>query len=132
MPRKVLKDRFEAAPEPDEPLQSDLEQDQDELYDEDQFFRESDAAPPGPAPKLQGGPTNGRVSDVPGYVGTSSSSSTPASPPRSIHDIMDDSDFSFGGKWKGLGCRCVLTVTVEFCTIVERIGAIGCSTDCCV
>ncbi|XP_041788685.1 uncharacterized protein LOC121603668 isoform X3 [Anopheles merus] len=96
VPRKVLKDRFEAAPEPDEPLQSDLEQDQDELYDEDQFFRESDAAPPGPAPKLQGGPTNGRVSDVPGYAGTSSSSSTPASPPRSIHDIMDDSDFSFG------------------------------------
>uniref|UniRef100_A0A182T7J9 SUEL-type lectin domain-containing protein n=1 Tax=Anopheles maculatus TaxID=74869 RepID=A0A182T7J9_9DIPT len=94
MPRKVLKDRFEAAPEPDEPLQSDLEQDQDELYDEDQFFRESDAAPPGPAPKLQGGPTNGRVSDVPVYVGTSSS--TPAVPPRSIHDIMDDSDFSFG------------------------------------
>lgn len=96
VPRKVLKDRFEAAPEPDEPLQSDLDQDQDELYDEDQFFRESDAAPPGPAPKLQGGPTNGRVSDVPIFAGAPTS--TAPSPPRSIQDIMDDGEFPFGGK----------------------------------
>uniref|UniRef100_A0A182M9Y8 SUEL-type lectin domain-containing protein n=1 Tax=Anopheles culicifacies TaxID=139723 RepID=A0A182M9Y8_9DIPT len=111
MPRKVLKDRFEAAPEPDEPLQSDLEQDQDELYDEDQFFRESDAAPPGPAPKLQGGPTNGRVSDVPIYIGTSSS--TVASPPRSIHDLMDDDDFSFGGRSIRIGSKKGVTSRVE-------------------
>ncbi|XP_055539592.1 protein eva-1 homolog C isoform X2 [Wyeomyia smithii] len=92
VPRKVLKDRFEAAPEPDEPLQSDLEQDHDDLYDEDQFFRESDALPPGPAPKLQGGPSSNRVSDIPGYMVTSS---TPPMPPRSIQDFNQDNDFSF-------------------------------------
>ncbi|XP_041788679.1 protein eva-1-like isoform X1 [Anopheles merus] len=121
VPRKVLKDRFEAAPEPDEPLQSDLEQDQDELYDEDQFFRESDAAPPGPAPKLQGGPTNGRVSDVPGYAGTSSSSSTPASPPRSIHDIMDDSDFSFGENQEKFYLYLIVAVTVAILLCVSIV-----------
>nr|XP_040223346.2 protein eva-1-like isoform X2 [Anopheles coluzzii] len=121
VPRKVLKDRFEAAPEPDEPLQSDLEQDQDELYDEDQFFRESDAAPPGPAPKLQGGPTNGRVSDVPGYVGTSSSSSTPASPPHSIHDIMDDSDFSFGENQEKFYLYLIVAVTVAILLCVSIV-----------
>uniref|UniRef100_A0A182ITI4 SUEL-type lectin domain-containing protein n=1 Tax=Anopheles atroparvus TaxID=41427 RepID=A0A182ITI4_ANOAO len=94
---KVLKDRFDSAPEPDEPLQSDLEQDQDELYDEDQFFRESDAVPPGPAPKLQGGPTNGgRVSDVPIFAGVPSS--TAVAPPRSVQDIIDEGDFPFGGR----------------------------------
>ncbi|XP_055638019.1 protein eva-1-like isoform X2 [Toxorhynchites rutilus septentrionalis] len=92
VPRKVLKDRFEAAPEPDEPLQSDLEQDHDDLYDEDQFFRESDGIPPGPAPKLQGGPSNNRVSDIPNYVAVSS---TPLVPPRSIQDIAEDNEFSF-------------------------------------
>uniref|UniRef100_A0A453Z3J2 SUEL-type lectin domain-containing protein n=1 Tax=Anopheles quadriannulatus TaxID=34691 RepID=A0A453Z3J2_ANOQN len=121
VPRKVLKDRFEAAPEPDEPLQSDLEQDQDELYDEDQFFRESDAAPPGPAPKLQGGPTNGRVSDVPGFGGTSSSSSTPASPPRSIHDIMDDSDFSFGENQEKFYLYLIVAVTVAILLCVSIV-----------
>ncbi|XP_053669248.1 protein eva-1 [Anopheles marshallii] len=119
VPRKVLKDRFEAAPEPDEPLQSDLEQDQDELYDEDQFFRESDAAPPGPAPKLQGGPTNGRVSDVPIYVGTSSS--TVASPPRSIHDIMDDSDFSFGENQEKFYLYLIVAVTVAILLCVSIV-----------
>uniref|UniRef100_A0A182Y7E1 Uncharacterized protein n=1 Tax=Anopheles stephensi TaxID=30069 RepID=A0A182Y7E1_ANOST len=119
LPRKVLKDRFEAAPEPDEPLQSDLEQDQDELYDEDQFFRESDAAPPGPAPKLQGGPTNGRVSDVPVYVGTSSS--TPAVPPRSIHDIMDDSDFSFGENQEKFYLYLIVAVTVAILLCVSIV-----------
>ncbi|XP_029718996.1 protein eva-1 [Aedes albopictus] len=93
VPRKVLKDRFEAAPEADEPLQSDLEQDHDTLYDEDQFFRESDAIPPGPAPKLQGGPSNNRAaSDIPGYI---ADSSTPPVPPRSIQDIIEDNEFSF-------------------------------------
>lgn len=91
----MLKDRFEAAPEPDEPLQSDLEQDHDDLYDEDQFFRESDGLPPGPAPKLQGGPSNNRVSDIPGYTVTSS---TPPMPPRSIQDFNQDNDFSFEGE----------------------------------
>ncbi|XP_017144323.1 uncharacterized protein LOC108157024 isoform X3 [Drosophila miranda] len=52
IPRKVLKDRYETAPEGDEPQQSELDMDQDELYDEDQFYKESEAIPP--APKLQG------------------------------------------------------------------------------
>lgn len=50
VPRKVLKDQFDASVEPDEPQQIDMEQNQDELYDEDQFYRESEAIPP--APKL--------------------------------------------------------------------------------
>lgn len=50
----MLIDRFESTPEPDEPLQiDDLEPEQEELYDEDQFYKESDMSP-GPAPKLQG------------------------------------------------------------------------------
>ncbi|CRK98370.1 CLUMA_CG011729, isoform A, partial [Clunio marinus] len=54
VPRKVLIDRFESTPEPDEPLQiDDVEPEQEELYDEDQFYKESDISP-GPAPKLQG------------------------------------------------------------------------------
>lgn len=50
VPRKVLKDQFDASIEPDEPQQIDMEQNQDDLYDEDQFYRESEAIPP--APKL--------------------------------------------------------------------------------
>lgn len=50
VPRKVLKDQFDASVEPDEPQQIDMDQNQDELYDEDQFYRESEAIPP--APKL--------------------------------------------------------------------------------
>lgn len=50
----MLIDRFESTPEPDEPLQlDDLELEQEDLYDEDQFYKESDMSP-GPAPKLQG------------------------------------------------------------------------------
>lgn len=52
VPRKVLKDRYETGAEADEPQQTDLDLDQDELYDEDQFYKESEAIPP--APKLQG------------------------------------------------------------------------------
>lgn len=48
----MLKDRYETAPEADEPQQTDLDLDQDELYDEDQFYKESEAIPP--APKVQG------------------------------------------------------------------------------
>lgn len=46
----MLKDQFDASVEPDEPQQIDMDQNQDELYDEDQFYRESEAIPP--APKL--------------------------------------------------------------------------------
>lgn len=50
VPRRVLKDQFDASVESDEPQQIDSEQNQDDLYDEDQFYRESEAIPP--APKL--------------------------------------------------------------------------------
>ncbi|XP_055375082.1 uncharacterized protein LOC129607875 isoform X2 [Condylostylus longicornis] len=59
IPRKVLKDRYDTTPEPDEPQQAELDLDQDELYDEDQFYKESEAIPP--APKLQGGLPNNPV-----------------------------------------------------------------------
>ncbi|XP_070137203.1 uncharacterized protein [Drosophila bipectinata] len=52
IPRKVLKDRFETVPAPDEPKQSELYLDLNEIYDEDQFYKESEAIPP--TPKLQG------------------------------------------------------------------------------
>lgn len=46
-------DRFESTPEPDEPLpfDEDNELEQEEIYDEEQFYKESES--PGPAPKLQ-------------------------------------------------------------------------------
>lgn len=49
VPRKVLKDRFDYSTEPDEPVDPDG-LNKDDLYDEDQFYRESEAVPP--APKL--------------------------------------------------------------------------------
>uniref|UniRef100_A0AAG5CUN3 SUEL-type lectin domain-containing protein n=1 Tax=Anopheles atroparvus TaxID=41427 RepID=A0AAG5CUN3_ANOAO len=120
VPRKVLKDRFDSAPEPDEPLQSDLEQDQDELYDEDQFFRESDAVPPGPAPKLQGGPTNGgRVSDVPIFAGVPSS--TAVAPPRSVQDIIDEGDFPFGENQEKFYLYLIVAVTVAILLCVSIV-----------
>lgn len=76
IPRKVLKDRYDTSPEPDEPQQSEFDIDQDELYDEDQFYKESEAIPP--APKLQGGFSNPSQHsfDLP-FGGESSSSITP-------------------------------------------------------
>ena len=50
VPRKVLRDKYDYSSEPDEPQSVDLDQNQDDLYDEDQFYRESEAIPP--APKL--------------------------------------------------------------------------------
>lgn len=50
VPRKVLKEQYDYSTEPDETHQIDLEHN-DDLYDEDQFYRESEANPP--APKLQ-------------------------------------------------------------------------------
>lgn len=62
VPRKVLKDRYDTATtEPDEPQQTDPEQDQDDLYDDDQFYRENEAIPP--APKLLGGLSKNRFLD---------------------------------------------------------------------
>jgi len=45
VPKKVLKDRFDTPPEPDEPQQND-DHDHDELYDDDQFYKEPEAIPP--------------------------------------------------------------------------------------
>lgn len=46
----MLKDLFDYSVEPDEPAHVDPDLNQDDLYDEDQFYRESEAIPP--APKL--------------------------------------------------------------------------------
>ncbi len=63
VPRKVLKERFESTPELDEPLRTDLEDhDDDNLYEDDQFYKESEAIPP--APKQQR-PTQPEVSFIP-------------------------------------------------------------------
>lgn len=78
----MLIDRFESTPEPDEPLQiDDLEPEQEELYDEDQFYKESDISP-GPAPKLQGDlAKKPQPFDGPVYTVTSS-----VSPPQRTRD----------------------------------------------
>lgn len=83
VPRKILIDRFESNPEADEPLpfDDDNELEQEEIYDEEQFYKESES--PGPAPKLQGDLSKKpqRVdSDVPSTV--SSSSLTPPQPAK--------------------------------------------------
>lgn len=72
VPRKVLKDQFDASIEPDEPQQIDMEQNQDDLYDEDQFYRESEAIPP--APKLH---RELATSDMPTSLSEPSSSVNP-------------------------------------------------------
>lgn len=59
VPRKVLKDRFETAPEPDELKQSEIDLDEDEIFDEDQFYKESEAIPP--SPKTQGTVAEGKI-----------------------------------------------------------------------
>jgi hypothetical protein len=91
VPRKVLIDRFESTPEPDEPLQfDDLEIEQEELYDEDQFYKEQDISP-GPAPKLQGDLVKkNHREETPVYTVTSS-----VSPPQRNRD-----DSSLQGEWQ--------------------------------
>ena len=80
-------DRFESKPEPDEPLPyDDNEVDQEEeLYDEDQFYKESDMSP-GPAPKLQSDlskKSQQRTDNDPVFTPTVSSS---ISPPQHARD----------------------------------------------
>lgn len=73
MPRRVLKDQFDASIEPDEPHQTDVkEPTQDDIYDEDQFYRESEAIPP--APKLH---RELATSDTPTASGEPSTSANP-------------------------------------------------------
>lgn len=71
VPRKVLKEQYDYSLEPDETHQIDLEHN-DDLYDEDQFYRESEANPP--APKLQ---RELATSEMPSSVEPTSSDSPP-------------------------------------------------------
>lgn len=92
VPRKVLIDRFESTPEPDEPLQiDDIEPEQEELYDEDQFYKESDISP-GPAPKLQGDLAKKPVTSFDGPVFTVTSSVGP--PQKSRDEAGLEGEFS--------------------------------------
>lgn len=76
VPKKVLKDRFDTPPEPDEPHQNDVDHDHDELYDDDQFYKEPEAIPP--EPKLQGDLTKARGTDIiPSIITVQSSSVRP-------------------------------------------------------
>lgn len=76
VPKKVLKDRFDTPPEPDEPHQNDVDHDHDELYDDDQFYKEPEAIPP--EPKLQGDLAKERAADIiPSIITVQSSSVRP-------------------------------------------------------
>jgi hypothetical protein len=76
VPKKVLKDRFDTPPEPDEPHQNDIDHDHDELYDDDQFYKEPEAVPP--EPKVQGDLAKERGSDtIPSIITVQSSSVRP-------------------------------------------------------
>lgn len=87
VPRKVLKDQFDASVEPDEPQQIDMDPNQDDLYDEDQFYRESEAIPP--APKLH---RELATSDMPTSLSEPSSSVNP--PLRSRDSNQLEGEFS--------------------------------------
>lgn len=65
VPKRVLRDSFDTPPEPDEP-QNDVVQDHDELYDDDQFYKEPEAIPP--EPKLQGDLAKDRTKDLPADI----------------------------------------------------------------
>lgn len=94
VPKKVLKDRFDTPPEPDEPHQNDVDHDHDELYDDDQFYKEPEAIPP--EPKLQGDLAKERGSDIiPSIITVQSSSVRP--PLRNRDDSLLE------GEW--MGCR---------------------------
>ena len=90
VPKKVLKDRFDTPPEPDEPHQNDVDHDHDELYDDDQFYKEPEAIPP--EPKLQGDLTKERGLDIKPSIITVQSSSV--RPPLRNRD-----DSSLEGEW---------------------------------
>lgn len=84
VPKKVLKDRYDTPPEPDEPQQNDIDHDHDELYDDDQFYKEPEAIPP--EPKLQGDLAKDRSSD--------SIPSINSIQPSSVHPPMRNRDDS--------------------------------------
>lgn len=95
VPRKVLKDVYDSATEPDEPDQMELDgnMDPDELYDDDQFYRENEAIPP--APKLQGDHSRPRGTATP----ANNSSTVPASPvPTTVEAPYQRRDENLEGK----------------------------------
>lgn len=110
VPRKVLKDRYETAAEADEPQQTDLDLDQDELYDEDQFYKESEAIPP--APKLQGANVGRSFDFDTNNVGEEATSTL-------LPPLLSRNDASLEGKC--LGERKVLQRLAE----ISGIGAWG-------
>lgn len=90
VPKKVLKDRFDTPPEPDEPHQNDVDHDHDELYDDDQFYKEPEAIPP--EPKLQGDLAKERGTDIiPSIITVQSSSVRPP--------LRNRDDSSLEGEW---------------------------------
>lgn len=100
VPRKVLKERFESTPETDEPLRTDLEDhDDDNLYEDDQFYKESEAIPP--APKQQ------RPSEIPFPPATPS-----IGPPLPARD-----DTTLDGKWSTF--RLIETLTILIKTVIS-------------
>jgi hypothetical protein len=94
VPKKVLKDRFDTPPEPDEPHQNDVDHDHDELYDDDQFYKEPEAIPP--EPKLQGDLAKDRSSAdiIPSIITVQSSSVRP--PLRNRDDSTLEGEFGKG------------------------------------
>lgn len=72
----MLKERFDYANEPDEP-QVDLDTNQDDLYDEDQFYRESEAIPPEPKLHRELSKSASGVSDMPFGLEATSSANPP-------------------------------------------------------
>lgn len=98
MPKKVLKDRFDTPPEPDEPHQNDVDHDHDELYDDDQFYKEPEAIPP--EPKLQGDLAKERGADIiPSIITVQSSSVRPP--------LRNRDDSSLEGEWNEKRDLCV-------------------------
>lgn len=90
VPKKVLKDRFDTPPEPDEPHQNDVDHDHDELYDDDQFYKEPEAIPP--ETRLQGDLAKGREADIiPSIITVQSSSVRPP--------LRNRDDSSLEGEW---------------------------------
>lgn len=92
MPKRVLRDSFDTPPEPDEP-QNDVVQDHDELYDDDQFYKEPEAIPP--EPKLQGDIAKNRAKDLtPDIVSAHNVPSSVRPPLRNRDDSTLEGEFS--------------------------------------
>ncbi|XP_044570151.1 uncharacterized protein LOC26514219 isoform X3 [Drosophila ananassae] len=118
IPRKVLKDRYETLPEPDEPKQSEVDLDEDEIYDEDQFYKESEAIPP--SPKLQGAVAEGKISSNEKVdTEASSNSYVPTDPTRDKSSLKENLLLSVG-----LMNRIKMSITRKFIPDAENASAL--------